>query len=146
MYRSSFVPKDSNRAPYRSGPAGGILNVGYFTIRSGVPIVHAVLSICLGGGGMSAGFPCGAPESTHLTMVAISASLSEGSLLNFWMPMVRSMNQGGISRAEILVLIARAHGRASLYVSKDIGAISPGWWQLMHERYKIGATSFVKVT
>ena len=62
---------------------------------------------------MSAGLPCGAPLSTQLAIFAISSSLSEESSLNFWMPMFLSMNQGGISRAAVLRLIARAHGRTS---------------------------------
>ena len=62
---------------------------------------------------MSAGLPIGAPASTHAAMVAISASLSDGSSLNFVMPIVRSMCQGGISRATTFCLIDRAHGRAS---------------------------------
>jgi hypothetical protein len=33
-----------------------------------------------------------------------------------------------------------------LYVRRDIGAISSGRWQRTHERYRIGATSFVNVT
>jgi hypothetical protein len=36
---------------------------------------------------MSAGLPRGAPLSAHFAIVAISSSLSEGSCLNFWMPM-----------------------------------------------------------
>jgi len=46
------------------------------------------------------------------------------------MPMRRSMNQGGISRLETFALMDRAHGRASWYVSSDIGAIIPGRWQV----------------
>src|SRR5262245_10803694 len=113
MYRSSVVPKGASSVPYRSGPAAGILNVGYCTMRSGLPIVQVLADCCVGMGGMSAGFPCGAPESTHFTMVAISASLSEGSFLYFWMPIVLSRNHGGISRLLTRVLIAWAHGRAS---------------------------------
>ena len=62
---------------------------------------------------MSAGLPIGAPASTHAAMVAISASLSEGSSLNFVIPMCRSMCHGGISRATTFCLIERAHGLAS---------------------------------
>ena len=50
------------------------------------------------GGGMSAGLPSSAPLSTHRTMVSISASLSEMSLMNCWIPTVLSRNHGGISR------------------------------------------------
>src|SRR5436309_2101215 len=54
--------------------------------RSGCPICHVSLSSNLRGGCMSAGFPCGAPLSTHLTMTAISSSDKEMSLLNRWTP------------------------------------------------------------
>src|ERR1700738_276805 len=56
------------------------------------------------------------------------------------------MCHGGITRRSTLSLIERAHGRASLYVSSDIGAMEPGRWQLSHELWKIGATSLEKVT
>ena len=75
---------------------------------------------------MSAGFPWTAPPSTHLTIVVISSSRNDGSFLYFWMPIVLSRNQGGISRLLTRCLIDCAQGRASFYVSSDIGAISPG--------------------
>ena len=66
---------------------------------------------------MSAGLPRGAPLSAHFAIVAISSSLSDGSSLNFWMPMFFSTNHGGIAprwlRSAVRVLIARAHGRTS---------------------------------
>src|SRR5580765_1001809 len=62
------------------------------------------------------------------------------------MPIVLSRNQGGISRLLTRSLIARAQGRASEYVRRDIGAISSGRWHRTHERFMIGATSFVNVT
>src|SRR5262249_46224785 len=55
------------------------------------------------------------------------------------------MCQGGICRRTTFSLIDRAHGRASLYVRRDIGAIEPGRWQFWHDRWKIGATSLGKV-
>ena len=70
-----------------------------------------------GGAGMSAGSPCSAPVSAQRAIVAISASLSDQSSLNFWMPMFFSMYQGGmtpgLSRSPVRYLIARAHGRTS---------------------------------
>jgi len=46
------------------------------------------------------------------------------------MPTFFSMNQGGISRLPVRILIALAHGRTSSYVVSDIGAIPPfGRWQ-----------------
>src|SRR5205809_3634497 len=145
-YRSSVVPNGASSVPYRSGPVAGIVNAGYFTTRSGVPIRHVLRSSSLGIGGMSAGFPCGAPASTHLTIVAISPSLNEGSSLYFWIPIVLSRNHGGISRLLTRSLIERAHGRASVYERSDIGAISSGRWHRTQERLKIGATSFEYVT
>src|SRR5262245_59491116 len=56
-----------------------------------------------------------------------------------------SAPQGGISRAVTLDLIALAHGRAFSYDNNDIGATSPGRWQLAHLLYMIGATSFANV-
>src|SRR5579872_5189552 len=78
--------------------------------------------------------------------MAISSALSEGSSLNLVMPMLRSMCHGGIWRKTTFSLIERAQGRASLYVSKDIGAIDPGRWQFWHERSKMGAMSLLNVT
>ena len=80
---------------------------------SGLPMCHLSTSANWRGGGMSAGLPAGAPLSTHFAMVAISASVSDGSSLNLVMPTWRSMYHGGISRAVTFCLIDRAHGRAS---------------------------------
>ena len=95
---------------------------------------------------MSAESPRGAPASAQAPMTAISSSVSEMSSLNRWTPMFFSMNQGGISRSAVFCFIALAHGRASSYVTNDIGARAPGRWQLWHERWRIGATSRVNVT
>ena len=65
------------------------------------------------GGGMSAGLPRGAPASTQATIVSISASVSEMSFSNSWMPIVLSMCHGGIERSATLVRMDRAHGRTS---------------------------------
>src|SRR5215831_733071 len=66
------------------------------------------------------------------------------------MPMFFSMNHGGIapclSRREVRSFMARAHGRTSLYVMRDIGATELGWWQFWQLRCRIGAMSFEKVT
>src|SRR3989442_15791926 len=105
--------------PYKSGPVAGILNAGYFTIKSGVPIRQVVISSKFGMAGMSAGVPCTAPASAHLTMVAISSSRNEGSFFYFWIPIVLSRNQGGISRLVTRFLINCTQGRASLYGTTD---------------------------
>jgi hypothetical protein len=56
------------------------------------------------------------------------------------------MNHGGISRRTTLCFIDLAQGRASSYVSNDIGAMLPGRWQAWQFFWRIGATSFVNVT
>ena len=60
--------------------------------------------------------------------------------------MFLSMYHGGIARVTTFSLMDRAHGRASSYVRRDIGAIEPDRWHSWHERCRMGATSFVKVT
>lgn len=83
--------------------------------RSGVPICHAVSSFHTRAGGASAGLPRGAPLSAHLPIMAISASLSDGSFLKCWMPISFSTYHGGITPAFgptlVRALIERAHGR-----------------------------------
>src|SRR5216683_1413186 len=53
------------------------------------------------GGGISAGFPIGAPASTHLAMRSTSSSVGDGSFLNFLMPTDLSIYHGGISRVNV---------------------------------------------
>src|SRR6185295_10120297 len=55
------------------------------------------------------------------------------------------MFQGGMVRSEMRARIDRAHGRASAYVTSDIGAIESGRWHASHLSWKIGATSLVNV-
>ena len=87
------------------------------TTRSGSPIDHFVVSVQVRSGGMSPDCPRGAPLSAHLAIIAISSALSDGSFLNFWMPMFFSTYHGGITPAcgpmPVRCLIARAHGRTS---------------------------------
>ena len=98
---------------------GGIVNGGKRTTVSGGPRPASTSRRKLSpdghsmGGGIRDRSPGGAPASTQRTTVSISASLSEMSLMNCWMPRVLSRNQGGISRAATRALIARAQGRAS---------------------------------
>src|SRR5207302_3281767 len=99
---------------------------GKLTMMSGWPICHVSLSSNLRAGGMSAGFPLGAPLSTHLAMTAISSSDKEMSLLKRWTPTFLSMCHGGISRMRIFSLIDFAQGLAWSYVIRDIGANVPG--------------------
>src|SRR5438874_290946 len=115
-------------------------------MMSGFPMCHLSTSVNWRGGGISAELPCGAPASAHFAIVAISASVNDGSSLNFVMPTWRSMYHGGISRAATFALIDFAHGRASWYVNSGIGAMAPWRWQFWQDRWRIGAMSFVNVT
>src|ERR1700730_9063486 len=105
--------------------AGTVKSSGNETIRSGVPIFH-LSSSNLTGGGISAGFPFGAPASAHWTMVEISFVESPPSFLNVLMPTFGSTYHGGIIRKVTFSLIAFAHGRSSSYVSNDMGAMAFG--------------------
>src|SRR5206468_3036915 len=73
------------------------------------------------------------------------ASLSDRSFLNRWMPTVLSMCHGGIWRAPMRAAIDFTQGRASSYVTSDIGAIWFARWHDSHLTWKIGAMSLVKV-
>ena len=100
-----------------SCPTAGMVNGTERTTRSGGPSSDSRRNRSpLGhssGGGMSAGLPSGAPLSTQRTTVSISASLSDMSLMNCWMPTVLSRYHGGISRASTRDRMARAQGRVS---------------------------------
>src|SRR5439155_3717221 len=74
------------------------------TIRSGSPIFH-LLSSNTSGGGVSAGFPRGAPESTHFTIVAISSSEIPLSFLNFRMHTLGLTYHDGLIRNNTFYLI-----------------------------------------
>ena len=98
---------------------------------------------------MSAGSPCGAPLSAQRAMVAISSLLSDQSSLNFWIPMFRSMYQGGmtpgLSRSPVRYLMARAQGLTSSYEMSDMGASACGRWHFWQLRCRIGAMSLLNV-
>src|SRR5260370_919377 len=98
---------------WSGGLADTIQSLGKLMMRSGCPISQLSESSNWRAGGMSAGFPCGAPASTHLVIVAISSSVNDTSLLKLWTPTFLSMNQGGISREATFALIAFAYGRVS---------------------------------
>src|SRR6478672_1333460 len=120
-------------SPHQSGAFPFTRISGSFTTRSGSPIVQVFASAHFLGGGMSAGLPLGAPLSAHFAIFAISSSLNEGSFLKVWIPMFFSMYHGGMTPAcgPMLVrfLIARAQGRTSSYVVRDIGPAPFGRWQ-----------------
>src|SRR5258707_15006282 len=113
-------------------------------------MIQVLASSNVRAGGMSAGFPCGAPLSAHLPTLAISSALNEGSFLYFWMPMFFSMYQGGMTPRcgpmEVRCLIAFAQGRTSSYDTRDIGATPSGRWQFWQLRARTGAMSFANVT
>src|SRR5579863_6623468 len=93
---------------------------------SGFPIRHpSTQSICLGA---SLEFPAGAPASTQLFKTSTSDCVKVRSLEN--LPKCGSANHGGIFFVSIACLMAFAHGRVSSYVMNDIGAASPGRWQV----------------
>src|SRR5215471_20436720 len=116
--------------------AGSSKGFGISTITSG--LIFQPSSKCLAGGA-SFGLPAGAPASAHAASVAISRELSLRSFAN--RPYSESANHGGICFAVVFVLIPRAHGRASSYEISDIGATSPGRWQVWQLFWRIGRTS-----
>src|ERR1700693_5275390 len=79
-----------------------------------------------GAAGKSLGSPSLAPVFTQASIVEISASDSRGSLMKS--PTLGSACQGGILRCTTASRIARAQGRASLYVISDMGAMSFARW------------------
>src|SRR3984957_21159644 len=102
------------------------------------------LSANTGAGGKSFASPSLAPVRAQASMVAVSASLNRGSFMKS--PTLGSACQGGILRCTTASRIIRAHGRASLNVISDIGAMSFARWQTTQFLYRIGATSRLKVT
>src|SRR5262249_11570957 len=97
---------------YWSAAVAGTLNPELLTTRSGSsPKTHELAGGNTRGAGASDGLPFGAPLSTHLAMVAISASLNDGS--GEYSPTVRSMCHGGMYRVTTFSLIERPHGRVS---------------------------------
>src|SRR5207249_3963036 len=87
--------------------------------------------------------PSGAPASTQSTMVLTCSGLRRRSLRN--VPYLRSARHGGISPFMIFSLMARAHGRTSLYDMSAIGAIWLGRWQTTQLLNKMDATSVLNV-
>src|SRR5438874_8506875 len=129
--RSSVRPVGAgSSSPHQSGAPAFMVTTGVETIRSGSPSVHFEASPSRRGGGKSAGFPSGAPLSTHLEILAISRSLRELSFLYFWIPMSFSTYQGGmtpgLSRKAVRNLMDFAQGRTSWYVMSDMGATESG--------------------
>src|SRR5215475_13799245 len=145
--RGSVRPVATDGRHHASCAWAGIVYSGALITRSGCPYLdakfHLASSLHVFGAGMSFGSPCGEPADTHAMIVSICSSLSERSFLNFWMPIVLSMCQGGICRAPTRCAIERTHGRTSSYVRSHIGAMLSGRWHGSHFSWKIGATSLV---
>src|SRR5260370_42096054 len=103
---------------YSIAPLAGIWkSVGISTIMSGLRFQPS--TNCLGAG-RSFASPSGAPLSAQEASVAICSAVSLRSLEKW--PTLGSANQGGIFCVTTAALIALAHGRASVYVSSDMGA------------------------
>src|SRR5436190_14802326 len=90
-------------------------------------------------GGASFALPAGAAASAQAARTSISCALSLRSFEK--RPNSASANHGGICFACVLVLIERAHGRASSYEISDIGATSPVRWHVWQLFWRIGRTS-----
>src|SRR5258706_6921633 len=99
-------------------PLAGIGNAdGISTTMSGL-IRHPSGKVFAGG--LSFASPSGAPLSAHVEIMAISCEVRRRSLVKC--PYFGSANHGGIICVTTAALSALAHGRASAYVSSDIGA------------------------
>src|SRR5215203_638028 len=109
---------------------------------SGLPISQVDSNF--GADGKSFGLPSFAPPSTQAAMVSISACVSRASFSTC--PKCGSACQGGISRVTTFSLMDFAHGRTSLKLRTENGAMSSGLWQSAQLLNRIGATSLVKVT
>src|SRR5437762_3807403 len=127
---------------YGTVPSAGTVNgCCIVNTKSGLPVDQP--SAKLGAAGSSARLPSGAPPSTHAAIKSISACFRLTSFA--YLPTAGSAPHGGIWRDWTFSLIARAHGRASSYVSSDIGAIAAGRWHSTQFLYRIGATSLLNV-
>src|SRR5204862_5415492 len=149
--RGSLIGMSDIGRYHTSWCSGAIVYSDDLMTRSGGPkpsltAFHS-LSVTSGlGGGRSFGSPCGAPPSTQRAIVFTCSSVRDMSFLNFCTPTLRSMCHGGIWCVATRSLIERAQGRESWKVRSDIGAIDPGSWHVWHFAWRIGATSFEKVT
>src|SRR5688572_21005577 len=92
-------------------------------------------------GGRSFMLPFLAPPATQASSVCFSSSVSLRSFSN--VPAGASACHGGMCPSLTSSLMALAYGRASSYVKSDIGAISPGRWQVVQFLQSMGATSLV---
>src|SRR6266403_2170467 len=80
--------------------------------------------------------PAGDFASAHAASAPISSDLSDGSFENC--PTCESANHGAMDVSCVVRRIAPANSRISSYVSNDIGAMPPSWWQLWQCCSRIG--------
>src|SRR5437879_7503122 len=122
MYLSSVKFVGISKYLYSTWPLAGS---GYSSVivmtASGWPIIQP--SAYFGCGGRSFGSPSGAPSLTHWRIVSLSLADSRRSLR--YSPCAGSACHGGIVPLLTRVAMDLAHGRASAYLSSDIGPISP---------------------
>src|SRR5207247_6062247 len=111
-----------------SSPSAGTLNGSAIsrTKSGGRPDGWLQPSLKIGISAVNGVSPSGAPASTQSTMVLTCSGLRRRSLRN--VPYLRSARHGGISPFMIFSLMARAHGRTSLYDMSAIGASWLGRW------------------
>src|SRR5438128_3565549 len=128
-----------------SSPSAGTLNGSAIsrTKSGGRPDGWLQPSLKIGISAVNGVSPSGAPASTQSTMVLTCSGLRRRSLRN--VPYLRSARHGGISPFMIFSLMARAHGRTSLYDMSAIGAIWLGRWQTTQLLNKMDATSVLNV-
>src|SRR5213594_103432 len=128
-----------------SSPSAGTLNGSAVskTKSGGRPDGWLQPSLKIGISAVNGVSPSGAPASTQSTMVLTCSGLRRRSLRN--VPYLRSARHGGISPFMIFSLMARAHGRTSLYDMSAIGAIWSGRWQTTQLLNKMDATSWLNV-
>src|SRR5471032_1331085 len=126
------------RGPLAGTSAGADID----STASGVPMCQP--SVNTGGAGRSRASPSSEPPPTHAAIVASSWSERRRLLANS--PNAGSAPHGGIARSMTALRIALAHGRASLTLVSDIGAISPARWHDAQFLLKMGAMSLLKVT
>src|SRR6185369_9074802 len=123
-------------------PLAGIGNASGISITMSGLIFQPAAKVS--GAGLSLASPSGAPLSAHAEITSISSGLKRRSLAKC--PYFGSANQGGIFCVTTAALSALAQGRASEYVSSDMGATSPGRWHSWQFFCKTGRTSLLKVT
>src|SRR6266566_6761583 len=128
-----------------SSPSAGTLNGSAIsrTKSGGLPDGWLQPSLKTGISAVNGVSPSRAPASTQSTIVLTCSGVRRRSLRN--VPYLRSARHGGISPFMIFSLMARAHGRTSLYDMSAIGAIWLGRWQTTQLLNKMDATSLLNV-